>query len=389
LPTHVTLKTSITKNKTMPKPKTKPDTAYYKLRVLALLLALGGLIGAAAIAHADQFDAQINALSQQNASALGLLNGLETQAGSYQAAINQLQTQINTVQNQIADNQTQQAQLQQQIANDQQQIDQKKQQLSATVKALYIDGQTTTIEELASSKNLSDYVDKEEYRTAVQNQLDAKIKEIGALQVQLQAKKQQVDQLLASEKTQNAQLGNDQTQQNQLLAYNQGQQDAYNQQISANSSQIAQLRQAQIAANARFVGGAAGSGPACGGGYPAQWCEVPQDSVFDSWGMYNRECVSYTAFRVAASGRNMPWWGGGGNANQWPGDARAAGIPVDSNPTPGSVAISTRGAFGHAMYVESVNSDGTINISQYNASLDGRYSTRSGLNPSGLYFLHF
>ena len=373
----------------MPKLKTKPDAAYYKLRALALLLAVGGLIGGAAIAHADQFDAQINALSQQNASATGLLNGLETQAGSYQATINQLQAQIDTVQNQIAANQAQQAQLQQQIADDQQQIDQKKQELSATVKALYIDGQTTTIEELASSKNLSDYVDKEEYRTAVQNQLDAKIKEIGALQVQLQAKKQQIDQLLASEKTQNAQLGNDQTKQNQLLGYNQGQQDAYNQQISANSSQIAQLRQAQIAANARFAGGSAGSGPTCGGGYPAQWCEVPQDSVIDSWGMYNRECVSYTAFRVAASGRNMPWWGGGGNANQWPGDARAAGIPVDSNPTPGSVAISTRGAFGHAMYVESVNSDGTINISQYDASLDGRYSTRSGLNPSGLYFLHF
>ncbi len=379
---------SITKNKNMP--KIKQTIIYYKLRVILVTLASCGLIGGVVIVHADQFDVQINALNAQNSSTQGIVNGLESQAGSYQAAIGQLQTQIDTVQAQIADNQTQQAQLQQQIVDNQQQIDLKKQELSATIKVLYIDGQTTTIEELATSKNLSDYVDKEEYRTTVQNQLDGKIKEIGALQVLLQSEKQKITVLLESEKTQNAQLSSAQSQQNNLLSFNQGQQDAYNQQISANSSQIAKLRQAQIAANARFTGGGApGSGPACGGGYPAKWCEIAQDSVIDSWGMYNRECVSYTAFRVAESGRNMPYWGGSGNANQWPGDARAAGIPIDSNPTPGSVAISMRGAFGHAMYVESVNGDGTINISQYNASLDGRYSTRSNLDPSGLLFLHF
>jgi surface antigen len=371
-------------------PNKKPfDTAFYKLRALALVLALASVIGFANVAHADQFDDQINALSAQNASASGVLNGLESQAGSYQATIDQYQAQIDAVEAQISANQDQQAQLQQQIVTDQQQIDQKKQQLGADIKAMYIDGQTSTIEELATSKNLSDYVDKEEYRTSVQDQLNGKIKDIADLQTQLQAKKQQVDQLLASEKTQNAQLSSDQSQQNQLLAYNQGQQDAYNQQISSNSSQISKLRQEQIAANARFSGGGSpGSGPTCGGGYPAKWCEIPQDSVIDSWGMYNRECVSYTAFRVAASGRYMPYWGGSGNANQWPGDARAAGIPVDSNPTPGSVAISMRGAFGHAMYVESVNGDGTINISQYNVNLDGRYSTAT-VSASGLYFIHF
>lgn len=379
----------------MPKQKARSNTAYYRLRVLALLLALGGLIGGAAIAHADQFDAQINTLSAQNASAAGVVNGLMTQAGSYQAEINQLQSQINAVQNQIGDNQAQQAKLQAQITNVQNQIDEKKQQLSATIKAMYIDGQTSTIEELASSKNLSDYVDKEEYRTAVQNQLDAKIKEIAQLQAQLQTKKQQVDQLLASEKAQNAQLGNDQTKQNQLLAYNQGQQDAYNQQISANSSQIDQLRQEQIAANARFIGGG-GGGPACGGGYPGVWCNAPQDSIIDRWGMYNRECVSYTAFRVAASGRNMPYWGGRGNANQWDDNAIAAGIPVDygSGKTNGGVragdiAISNAGNWGHSMYVESVNGNGTINISQYNANFQGTYSTRSGLSTYGLVFIHF
>ncbi|HVV25840.1 MAG TPA: CHAP domain-containing protein [Candidatus Saccharimonadales bacterium] len=376
----------------MPK-QTKSYQLSSALRALVVVLSIAVVVGGASVVHADKYDDQINALSAQNAAAAGVLNGLESQAGSYQAVISQLQQQIDSVQAQIAANQAQQAQLQQQITQDQQEIDQKKSSLGDDIKTMYIDGQMTTIEELASSKNLSDYVDKEEYRTTVQNQLNDKIKEIAGLQAQLQGKKRQVDELVASEQSQNNQLSSDQNQQNQLLAYNQGQQDAYNSQIANNSSQIASLRKQQLAANARFIGGssyAAGSGPTCGGGYPSVWCNAPQDSIIDTWGMYNRECVSYTAFKVAQSGRYMPYWGGRGNANQWPGDAQAAGIPMSygSGARPGDVAISTAGAFGHAMYVESVSGN-TVNVSQYNAALDGRYSTRSGLSEAGLYFIHF
>lgn len=379
----------LNRNTKSAKNKKMVNKFYNKLRILAIALALAGVVGGATVVHADRFDEQINALSAQNANMAGVVNGLMEQAGSYQAVIDQMQQKINSVRAQIAANEAQQAELQRQIIADQQQIDRKKQQLSATIKAMYIDGHTTAIEELASSKNLSDYVDKEEYRTSVQNDLNVKIKEIAALQAKLQSKKLEVDQLIAAEKAENAQLGRDQGAQDQLLSYNEGQRAAYNSQISANSGQIASLRSQQRAANARFTGNySAGSGPACGGGYPGRWCNIPQDSVIDDWGMYNRECVSYTAFRVAASGRHMPYWGGRGNANQWDENARAAGIPTDSSPRPGDVAISNRGTWGHSMYVESVNGNGTINISQYNAALDGRYSTAT-VSSSGLVFIHF
>jgi surface antigen len=119
------------------------------------------------------------------------------------------------------------------------------------------------------------------------------------------------------------------------------------------------------------------------------------DSVIDAWGMYNRECVSYTAFKVhqdylaGRNNRDMPYWGGIGNANQWDNNAYAYGIPVDNNPTPGAIAVSNSGFYGHVMYVESVNGDGTFNISQYNANLDGRYSTRNNVSRAGLVFIHF
>lgn len=372
--------------KTMPKHKIITAVSI-KFRVAALVVLGLAVAGSVAVTHADQYDDQINALQSQNDSTQGIVNGLESQAASYQGVIDQLQAQINATEAALEANQAQQVSLQQQITDNQNKLALQKKALGQDVKDMYIDGQLTTIEELATSKSLSDYVDKEEYRTAVQNKMNSTIKEITALQAELQKQKAQLDILVASEQQQRDALAHAQYEQKYLLAFNEGQQSAYNAQISANAGQIAELRRQQIAANARFIGGA-GSGPACGGGYPARWCEIPQDTVIDNWGMYNRECVSYTAFRVAASGRYMPYWGGSGNANQWPDDARNAGIPVDGNPRPGDVAISTRGAFGHAMYVENVNGDGSIDISQYNAALDGRYSTNT-ISPGGLYFIHF
>jgi len=386
---------SITKIKTMPKQKYQKSLFTIGRRIISVrtvlaVVALTALVGGAAITHADKYDEQIKALSADSAAKAGVLNGLENQAGSYQAAIGQYQTQIDALQTQINANQAQQASLQQQIVEKQNEVTQQKGYLSEDIRNMYVDGQLSTIEELATSKNLSDYVDKEEYRTSVQNKIDATIKQIAALQEQLQKQKTQLDQLVDSEKAQNAQLASAQGQQQQLLSYNQGQQDAYNQQISANSSKIASLRQQQLAANARFIGSIPGGGTPCGGGYPSAWCNAPQDSIIDSWGMYNRECISYTAFRVAASGRYMPYWGGRGNANQWPGDARSAGIPMDygGGARVGDVAISTAGAFGHAMYVEGVNGNGTVFVSQYNAALNGLYSTNT-VSESGLYFIHF
>ncbi|HEX7632721.1 MAG TPA: CHAP domain-containing protein [Candidatus Saccharimonadales bacterium] len=362
------------------------------MRALALTAIIAVVVGGAANVHADQFDDQINALRDQNAQTQGVLNGLTSQASSYQDTLNQLQTQINTVQAQINTNVASQNALQQQITDAQNKITEQKKYLGEDIKAMYVDGQLSTIEELATSKSLSDYVDKEEYRTSVQNKINDLIKQIAALQAQLQKQKSQLDQLVESEKQQNQQLASAQAAQQSLLSYNQSQQAAYNSQISANSSKIADLRKQQAILNARYNIGDFKGDPN-NGGYPSAWANAPQDSLIDSWGMYNRECVSYTAFRVhqdyiaGKNSRDMPYWGGVGNANQWDDNARNAGIPVDGNPTPGSIAISNAGAYGHAMYVEAVNGN-QIYVQQYNASLNGTYS-EGWRYTTGLVFIHF
>ncbi len=343
------------------------------LLVSGLVLVGGSFIPSVQMVLADSFQDQINSLNAQNSNTRNLVNGLQAQAASYQDAINQLQGQINGLQASINGNLAQQASLQQQIVDAQAQIDQEKAYLASDVKAMYVDGTPGTLEMLATSKNLSDFVDKQEYRTSVQNKLQDTLKKIAELQQELQTKKAQVDQLLSEEQDQKNQLAGAQAQQSALLTYNQSQQATYNAQIKANSSQIAQLRAQQAAAN-KTLGSNVVAGDPGHGGYPAYLDNAGQDTLIDPWGMYNRECVSYTAWKVKQNYGYMPYWGGRGNANEWPGDARGAGIPTGSTPRADSVAIWNVGAFGHAMWVEAVNGDGSIYVSQYNYDYTGHYS---------------
>src|SRR6202012_3802329 len=133
---------------------------------------------------------------------------------------------------------------------------------------------------------------------------------------------------------------------------------------AAQQQEIAQLQAAQLTAN-QSLDGSIVAGDPTHGGYPAAWDNARQDSTLDNWGMYNRECVSYAAWKVYQTYGSMPYWGGEGNANEWPGDARRAGIPTGSTPEPRSVAISMRGYYGHAMWVEKVSGN-MIYVSQYN-----------------------
>ena len=270
---------------------------------------------------------------------------------------------------------------------------------------MYVDDQMSTIEMLATSKNLSEYVDKEEYRNAVQQKIQDSLTLIAKLQGELKAQKIQIDQLIDSQRAQEAQLAASRAQQASMLAYTQAQKDQYTAQIAANSSKITELKRQQIIANSRYNIGPAGNGVNCGGGYPGStpgpwgpWgCNYAIDNTVDNWGMYNRQCVSYTAFKVhqdflaGKNKRDMPNWGGIGNANQWDDNARNVGIPVNHNPEPGAIAVSNSGYYGHVMYVEqvgTVNGQQAIYVSQYNAGYDGRYS-EGWRYTTGLVFILF
>jgi len=357
----------------------------------------------------SECQSKINSTSNSIASSQAQLSVLAGQASTYQQAINDLQTQINAVQAQIDANEAQQASLQKQINDAQAQLDQQKAILADIVRATYIDGQMSTIEALATSNNLSDYVDKEAYRQQVNMAIQDSMTKIAALQAQLQTKKQAVDELLAEQQGQANQLQAYKAQQASMLSYTKSQQAAYNSQLASSSSDLKALQNRLAALNTTSDSKIIMSGT-CGGGYPAKataiyfsasikgayWgCNYGQDSSYDNWHMQNRECVSYTAYMVSSKyGISTSGWG---NAYQWISKARSLGYSVDQTPRAGDIAIRDRdyseaGDVGHAMYVVSARSSSDITVWEYNRHYDGTFDERS-FNPHSysapVYYIHF
>jgi peptidoglycan hydrolase CwlO-like protein len=335
---------------------------------------------------ADQFDEQIKALQSQNNNNQSASNQLAAQASNYADAINKLQVQIDALQSAINANQQKSDQLKQQIIEAQAELDQEKKVLGENIKAMYLEGKTSTLEMLASSKDLSDFVDRQQAQNAVQSKVKDTMAKVVSLQQELKSQNDQLQQLIKDQQSQSSQLSSTRAEQSQLLSYTEGQKAAYDQQIKSNNSQIATLRAQQAAANAR-LGGRAAAGDPGHGGYPGYLDNAGQDTLIDPWGMFNRECVSYTAWKVYQTYGHMPYWGGVGNANQWPSDAQNYGISTGTVPKAHSVAISMGGAYGHAMWVEAVSGN-TIYVSQYNYDLQGHYSEMS-INGSGLIYIYF
>jgi surface antigen len=98
-------------------------------------------------------------------------------------------------------------------------------------------------------------------------------------------------------------------------------------------------------------------------------------------------CTWYAYNRRAALGRPIgSFWG---NANTWDNRARAAGWTVSSTPVAGAVFQTDAGYYGHVGVVESVNADGTINISDMNGIAGwNRVGYANGVSAAGYVFIY-
>lgn len=362
---------------------TKPHRTL--LFIMTALFAIS--FGFSGLARADSFQAQINSLNAENGNLQTQRQELQSEAASLEAVINGLQAQIDELTAQINANQARMDALKAQIAQTEAEVVKQRGLLGDNIRAMYLEGDISTFEMLMSSKDLGEYMDKEQYRNSVQSKVKATLDKINELRAKLEKDRAEVEKTLVDQKSIQGQLDAQRAEQARLLALNEGERNELNGQIKANTSKISDLRRQQAAANARIFGGRGTINVPDSTGYPWAGVGFPNTSA-DPWGMYKRQCVSYTAWKVWKSGRHMPYWGGFGNANQWDDNARRAGIPVDGNPRVGDVAVSNSGYYGHVMYVEAVYGDGTIYVSQYNANWQGTYS-EARVPIGNLQFIHF
>ena len=357
---------------------------------MAVLVAGSGVFALGSHVFARDYEAEIKAKEQEASKYNSEASRLGEMADNLQSELDKINNQITAIQGQIVDSQKKIDNLNAQIKRNEILIKQRRKAMGQVLADMHVDDQISPLEMLASSNSIGDYIDKQEQRSSLRTSLNGKIKEIKALQKKLEENKKLVENTLRDQEAQRNVLSSKQSEKAKLVADTKNDQNAYSALAQKRNSEVAKLREEQAAANRRALGSGVSipGGIPGGGGYPGVWANAPLDAYVDPWGLYTRECVSYVAWKIHSTGRYVPHFGGAGNANQWPSTAARHGISSGSTPKAGAAAVMNIGYYGHVMYVESVNGDGTITVSDYNFAWDGlyRYYTRSA---SGLTYIYF
>lgn len=404
--------------------------------VCLVVMAFAAVLQMSSIVGADQYQDRINALQADVNRYQAAATELSIQASNLQAELNRLTAQKQGIQAEVHLSQAKHDKLVADIAATEKRIAENQDALGEIIADLYVDDQISGIELIASSENIGDFLNKQEYRTVTRDQLTGTIAEVKTLRTQLNDQRDAVAVVLAEQKQQLAALREKENEQAALVAQTQGQQAAYEKLVGDARAAIERAAAEQRAywanrnpsngGNAGYGGGGGYVGPApqgpfeyrnfsgnttCGGGYPTsrsdggrgQWgCghgyggTVGYNVVgVDKWALYNRECVSYVAWAAAERfGKYVTGFGGRGMAYQF--GNTASGYPMyasfNNTPAVGAVAvlppIAGFAPVGHVMIVEQIYGDGWIKVSQYNFGGTGQYSTMD-IKATGVTYVHF
>lgn len=92
--------------------------------------------------------------------------------------------------------------------------------------------------------------------------------------------------------------------------------------------------------------------------------------------MYMCNCTSYVAWALRANGQRIDWFiRGAMDARNWPHVAELARLPIGTRPRARSVAVWPNAArpFGHIAYVVGIESDGDVDVAEYNRPVIGSF----------------
>lgn len=308
-------------------------------------------------------------------------------AQTLEGEVARLNSQIAALEDEIAKNQAIAQDLSDQIAFNENKLSLQQTALAKLLVDLHFEEEPDAITLLASSSSLGDLTERQSRQSNVKNQVAISAEAIRVLKEELEAQKASVEALISSAEISRAEITNLRNQQQDLIARYENDSAAYERDAAAARETMQQEIAAEIAKYNN--GGVVGEGY---NSYP--WADrCPQDNVgYIVVGGYVCQCTSYAGWKAQEFfGIYISNWG---NAKDWGTSARRAGYVVDNNPTPHSIAYSTTGIYGHVMWVESVNANGTINLTEYNNSassksgLPGDFGARYNVNPAVYQYIH-
>lgn len=294
-------------------------------------------------------------------------------AASASGAANMLQIKVQELNVEIAGRELEIAETEAQVADLEKQIKETEKKLKDEQNALvellvnmHFEGDAEPITILAGASSISDLAEKQARSEVVKQQISATAQKIKEAKQKLEDDKAKVEELLRQQKAAKAELVSKRSEQQALIEKYQNDAEAYAQVAEKAKAAQRAAEQAEQEAHPERYRGSAYSGVNT---YPWQAdCPGRQDAYGTVWngyyiGGYVCECVSYAGWKAyEAFGKVLAW----GNAYSWDDRARSYGYVVDHNPEADSIGQVDGGQYGHVFWVESVNGDGSINVTEYN-----------------------
>lgn len=219
-------------------------------RIIMLLMAVlcAVMVVAAPLSNvkAETLSEKISALQSQIDSAQAEADRLRSEADTLQNALNIISLEKNAIQSQVESSQAQHERLLISIEENRKKLEKQQLVLAATITELSVESSESPIEILAGSGSIGDFIDRQEYRTSVQDQLDIAMREVRKLKSELERQREEVETVLAKQKVHRDQLAAKEAEQARLVEATRSQESAY-------QSQVGDLKKQKAAAEAALA----------------------------------------------------------------------------------------------------------------------------------------
>ena len=345
-------------------------------------ILIGGVVfvfGSSVIGSGFVFNGDVNAISKacQNSEACQAAVAKEKEATKnaamatesanlYQIKVAELTAEIAGKESEIAQTEAEIRDLKVQIYNTEQKLAEEQEALAELLVNMHFESDAEPIKILAGSTSISDLAEKASREEVVKSQISAAATAVRQAKESLEADKAEVEELLAQQESARESMLTKRTEQENLVAKFENDAAAYEQEARAAQEAQRAAEKAEQEAHPERYRGSAYSGANT---YPWQAdCPGMQDFYMTyrdgyALGGYVCECVSYTGWKAYEFyGLYLSW----GNAYSWDDGARAAGYTVDHTPAPNTIGQVDGYPYGHVFWVEAVNEDGSISVTEYN-----------------------
>jgi len=338
----------------------------------------------------DQLSEKLEKAESSSKTKQKEIQSLTQQIGSLENDIKETESKIAQTSDEISQTESEINDLVGQVKQKTDELNKLKKKINASLIEIYRFSSRSDWELLLSSGNLGDSSNQVKYVEAIQIQVKSMYNKLLDIKEDLdrekatqEAKKEELDNLKQRQEEYKQGSEYQVSQKDKLKNMTEQQKVEYDALVIQLQGEIANISNEIYNERLRQAGESSWQLGGGGSGYPFGCGSI------DPWKFYACQCTSYAAWYWNAV-LGKPWTNtrpGSGSAYNWPALAQDQGYTVSGTPRAGAIISWGTGLYsgdqwGHVAIVESVNSDGTINLSEYNYVYREGFSRRNNVNPA-------